>query len=157
MINRKLTGIRVLKVKWSILKKINVSFIVHFSFDKIFSLNTFWTHLIHLKDLVPSQILSLCWYIKMSLNCWSCFWIHDCSFPRLVGLQGRRSQSVLTFYSFIGRDQVHRCLSLAHLSKVYIYQPFCADRMWHMVNFEAEFNRFKFRDFLLLDWLPKQG
>ena len=40
---------------------------------------------------------------------------------------------------------------------VYISQPYSTDRMRHQVNFQAGFNRFEFRVFLLLDWLPNQG
>ena len=32
-----------------------------------------------------------------------------------------------------------------------IYQPLRSGRIWHKVNFYAEFNRFEFRVFLLLD------
>ena len=32
-----------------------------------------------------------------------------------------------------------------------IYQPLRSGRIWHKVNFKAEFNRFQFRVFLLLD------
>ena len=32
-----------------------------------------------------------------------------------------------------------------------IYQSHCSSRIWHKVNFYAEFNRFEFRVFLLLD------
>ena len=32
-----------------------------------------------------------------------------------------------------------------------IYQPLHSDRIWHEVTFKAEFNRFEFRVFLLLD------
>ena len=36
----------------------------------------------------------------------------------------------------------------------HIYQPLSSSRIWHKVNFYAEFNRFEFRIFLLLDkWL----
>ena len=39
-----------------------------------------------------------------------------------------------------------------------IYQPLRTSRIWHKVNFfKAEFNRFEFRVFLLLDQLPHQG
>ena len=38
-----------------------------------------------------------------------------------------------------------------------IYQPLRSDRIWHKVNSLAEFHRFEFRVFLLLDWLPHQG
>ena len=34
---------------------------------------------------------------------------------------------------------------------IYIYQPLRSGRIWHRVNFLAEFNRFEFRVFLLLD------
>ena len=34
---------------------------------------------------------------------------------------------------------------------IYIYQPLRSGRVWHKVNFLAEFNRFEFRVFLLLD------
>ena len=34
---------------------------------------------------------------------------------------------------------------------IHIYQPLRSDRIWHKVNFYAEFNRFEFRVFLLLD------
>ena len=43
------------------------------------------------------------------------------------------------------------------LSAKHIYQPLRSGRIWHKVNFKAEFNRFDFRVFLLLDWLPSQG
>ena len=33
----------------------------------------------------------------------------------------------------------------------HIYQPLCSGRIWHKVNFLAEFNRFEFSVFLLLD------
>ena len=33
----------------------------------------------------------------------------------------------------------------------HIYQPLQSGRIWHKVNFQAEFNRFEFRVFLLLD------
>ena len=36
-----------------------------------------------------------------------------------------------------------------------IYQSLHICRMWHMVNFEVEFDKFEFKVFLLLDWLPK--
>ena len=39
----------------------------------------------------------------------------------------------------------------------HIYQPLSSDRIWHKVNFLAEFNRFEFRVFLLLDELPHEG
>ena len=39
---------------------------------------------------------------------------------------------------------------------VWIYQPLRTDRMRHKVNFEAGFNRFEFRFFLLQDWLLNQ-
>ena len=39
----------------------------------------------------------------------------------------------------------------------HIYQPLRSGRMWHKVNFYAEFNGFEFRVFLLLDYLPNQG
>ena len=46
--NEKLIGISELDGKEFILKKLNISFIVHFSFDKYsFNHNTFWTHLIY--------------------------------------------------------------------------------------------------------------
>ena len=32
-----------------------------------------------------------------------------------------------------------------------IYQPLRSGRIWHKVNFKAEFNRSEFRVFLLLD------
>ena len=32
-----------------------------------------------------------------------------------------------------------------------IYQPLRSGRIWHKVNFKAEFNRFEFRVFLHLD------
>ena len=32
-----------------------------------------------------------------------------------------------------------------------IYQPLRSGRIWHKANFKAEFNRFEFRVFLLLD------
>ena len=38
-----------------------------------------------------------------------------------------------------------------------IYQPLRSGRIWHKVNFLAEFNRFEFRAFLLLDKSPHQG
>ena len=41
--------------------------------------------------------------------------------------------------------------------RVYIYLPFRMIRMWYKVNFKAEFNRFEFRVFLLLDVLPYQS
>ena len=34
---------------------------------------------------------------------------------------------------------------------IHIYQPLRSGRIWHKVNFEAEFNMFEFRVFLLLD------
>ena len=40
---------------------------------------------------------------------------------------------------------------------VYIYQPFRTGKIWHKVDFYAEFNRFDFRDFILQEWLPNQG
>ena len=36
-------------------------------------------------------------------------------------------------------------------------QPLRTSRMWHYVNFQVEFNKFKFRVFFLLDWLPNQS
>ena len=33
----------------------------------------------------------------------------------------------------------------------HIYQPLRSGRIWHEVNFQAEFNKFEFRVFLLLD------
>ena len=46
-----------------------------------------------------------------------------------------------------------------HISQVtsndkYIYLPLKPSRMRHMVNFQEEINRFEFRVFLLLEWLP---
>ena len=40
---------------------------------------------------------------------------------------------------------------------VYIYQPFRTSRILYKVNFYAEVNKFEFRDFLRLDWLPNQA
>ena len=34
---------------------------------------------------------------------------------------------------------------------IHIYQPLNSGRIWHKVHFQAEFNRFEFRVFLLLD------
>ena len=34
---------------------------------------------------------------------------------------------------------------------IHIYQPLHSGRIWHKVNFQAEFNKFEFRVFLLLD------
>ena len=45
--NENLPGTSVLNTKKKILKKINILFIVHFYLDKyIFSINTFWKHLV---------------------------------------------------------------------------------------------------------------
>ena len=50
LINRKLTGKSILKIKVTILKKINISFIANFCLGKhSFSLDTFWTHLVRLR------------------------------------------------------------------------------------------------------------
>ena len=41
---------------------------------------------------------------------------------------------------------------LNNATTVHIYQPLRSGRIWHKVNFfKAEFNRFEFRVFLLLD------
>ena len=37
------------------------------------------------------------------------------------------------------------------INNIHIYQPLRSSRIWHKVNFKAEFNRFEFRVFLLLD------
>ena len=39
----------------------------------------------------------------------------------------------------------------------HIYQPLRSGRIWHKVNFQADFNRFQFRVFPFLDQLPHQG
>ena len=46
----------------------------------------------------------------------------------------------------------HSFLVLRWGSSTYpIYQPLRSGKIWHKVNFEAEFNRFELRIFLLLD------
>ena len=40
---------------------------------------------------------------------------------------------------------------LTQFLEYHIYQPLHSDMIWHKVNFKAEFNRFEFRVFLLLD------
>ena len=41
---------------------------------------------------------------------------------------------------------------------MYVFtQPLIASRISHKVNFYAEFNRFDFRLFLLLEWLATKG
>ena len=43
-------------------------------------------------------------------------------------------------------------ISVMNESKYHtIYQPHRSGKIWHKVNFKAEFNRFEFRIFLLLD------
>ena len=42
------------------------------------------------------------------------------------------------------------------ISGMYLSNPHHTSRMWHKVNFKAEFNRFEFRVFFLLDMLPCQ-
>ena len=69
---------------------------------------------------------------------------------------------------FNGETRVHedQVLSWAHVNErkwwkidliqlviihIHIYQPLHSGRIWDKVNFQAEFNRFEFRVFLLLD------
>ena len=51
----------------------------------------------------------------------------------------------------------HQYIIKVHIMLSYIYvftQPLCTSKIQHRINFEAEFNRFEIRLFLLLDRLP---
>ena len=68
-INRKLTGISVLKVKGSILKKINVSFIVHFCLGQYRSSLDIFLHIWLYK--ISSLFFFSLGFVFSDLNFWS--------------------------------------------------------------------------------------
>ena len=53
--------------------------------------------------------------------------------------------------SIVNRIKEEKSLALLTYMYILFTQPLRSDRIWHKVNFLAEFNIFEFRVFLLLD------
>ena len=68
--------------------------------------------------------------------------------PRVVWSEG--TVSIIKIVSLPPRVENLKVKKVIKIS-YRIYQPLCSGRIWHKVNFWAEFNRFEFRVFLLLD------
>ena len=94
----------------------------------------------------------ICIYIIIIIIIIIIFLVLENLFKQIYSEINGKGRTILRLFLYRSRDKIHRnVLEAIYIAINHIYQPLRSGRIWHKVNFLAEFNRFEFRVFLLLD------